>query len=329
MAGGRIRGHRCPMRILLATCAALLLCAAPANAVIGGERVDEATVPWFASLGGCGGTVVAPDRIVTAAHCVAGASLADFNRFERGSTARRVTRVAMAPGWERRNGRNFLDDVALVQYDRPFEGVAPVALGTASGTPWILGRGRSEAGADGLLRRAALRVISDAECARAFADVPGNDGERFDAARMLCAIDVNGRTPLSSGCNGDSGGPLYAEGPVLLGIVSWGSVKCGADHTPSVFAQADRYAGFITDPDPVWLPMADGAATVTRARGRLTCTAPGFTPRADKLAYSWLDGGRTIGSGRTFKPSRRHRRATCRIEASNAGGFSIVLSART
>jgi hypothetical protein len=317
------------MKILLATCAALLVCAAPAHAVIGGERVDESTVPWFAGVGGCGGTVVAPDRVVTAAHCVAGATLTDFNRFEPGSTARRVTGVSMAPGWARRNGRNFLDDVAIVRFDRPFEGVTPVPVGTAAGTPWILGHGISEAGADGLLRRAPLRVLSDAECARAYKEVRGNDGERFNAARMVCAGDVNGRAPLSSGCNGDSGGPLYAEGPVLLGIVSWGSVKCGADGTPSVFAQADRYRSFVADPDPVWAPQTYGSATVKRSKGRLRCSPPVYTERVDKLAYTWLDGGRTVGSGRTFRTSSRHRRATCRIEASNAGGFSTVLSARS
>jgi hypothetical protein len=52
---------------------------------------------------------------------------------------------------------------------------------------------------------------------------------------MLCAIDVDGRSPLSSGCNGDSGGPLYTgtpAAPVVLGIVSWGGARCGADHRP-------------------------------------------------------------------------------------------------
>ena len=158
----------------------------------------------------------------------------------------------------------------------------------------------------------------------------GNDGERFDATRMVCAGDVDGRAPLSSGCNGDSGGPLYAEGPVLLGIVSWGSEKCGADGTPSVFAQVDRYASFITDPDPVWAAadqrLGDGEALPGTAEVR----AAGLHGSArTKLVYTWLDGGRTVGSGRTFKTSSRHRRATCRIEASNAGGFSTALSARS
>ena len=147
-------------------------------------------------------------------------------------------------------------------------------------------------------------MLSDAECARAYKKVRGNDGERFNAARMVCAGDVNGRAPLSSGCNGDSGGPLYAEGPVLLGIVSWGSVKCGADGTPSVFAQADRYSELHRRPGPgLGCRRPTAAATVKRSKGRLRCSPPVYTERVDKLAYTWLDGGRTVGSGRTFKTS--------------------------
>jgi hypothetical protein len=42
----------------------------------------------------------------------------------------------------------------------------------------------------GGLREAVLRPITDGACARAFS--PGNDGDRFEAARMLCATDVDG-----------------------------------------------------------------------------------------------------------------------------------------
>src|SRR4051794_20818026 len=56
-----------------------LLGPAPAGAVIGGEEIDGASVPWF-SYSACGGTLVAPDRIVTAAHCVGGRQIASFDQ---------------------------------------------------------------------------------------------------------------------------------------------------------------------------------------------------------------------------------------------------------
>ena len=58
------------MRIPVLAALALLLFAVPANAVVGGEKVTMEDVPWFGFVGNCGGTLVKPDRMVTAAHCV-------------------------------------------------------------------------------------------------------------------------------------------------------------------------------------------------------------------------------------------------------------------
>jgi hypothetical protein len=321
-----------------------LLGPAPAGAVIGGEEIDGASVPWF-SYSACGGTLVAPDRIVTAAHCVGGRQIASFDQLWVGGAYHPVKHYALAPDWHARNGGNSLDDVAILELETPVAGVAPVPLLADGAAPpaqgWIVGRGRSEAastggssrGFDGILRRAPLRVTSDAECAAKFKRVNGNDGERFDAARMLCAIDIDGVAPLSSGCNGDSGGPLYSgseAAPVLLGIVSWGSDFCGADHTPSVFAEVGRYRDFITDPAPVWTPTSRGVPKATRHGSRLTCTAPAFDARPDRVAYTWHRAGysKAIGQGRTFRPGRavRGHRVACRIEARNAGGRFSALS---
>jgi hypothetical protein len=180
-----------------------LALAAPAGAVVGGQSVRESSVPWFASFAGCGGTLVAPDRIVTAAHCVHHLSPADLEHIDVGGTVRRGVRFALPPGWERMNGDNRLG------------------------------------------------------------------GERLDAARMLCAIDVDGERPLSSACVGDSGGPLYAgsrRAPRVVGVVSWGGARCGADRLASVFAEADRYAAFATAPAPVWArwPTARRRSPATR-----------------------------------------------------------------
>src|SRR3954447_24843482 len=51
---------------------ATLVVATPALAIGGGETVDIATVPFTASTTACTGTLIAPDRVLTAAHCVEG-----------------------------------------------------------------------------------------------------------------------------------------------------------------------------------------------------------------------------------------------------------------
>ena len=211
------------------------LAAAPASAVVEGVAVAPSAVPWFASLGGCGGTLVAPDRVLTAAHCVRNLSPAMLRYVGVGTEGRTPTHIAMHPNWRARNGTNFLDDVAIVELDAPVTGVPLVKLGggpdpaqaliLGTGLRFAPGTGHSEAAMfGGGLRTAPLRTIDDAACAKAFKGYKPADGERFDA-RMRCSIDADGMAPLYSGCKGDSGGPLWtrpATAPVQLGVVSWG-----------------------------------------------------------------------------------------------------------
>jgi secreted trypsin-like serine protease len=164
---------------LLGALAAACLAAAPAGAVVHGSPVDPAAVPWFASVGSCGGTLVAPDRVLTAAHCVGGRTPDMLGGVAVGGVARSPTHIAMHPGGRHRNGpENFLDDVAVVELDQPVTGVP----------------------------------ISDRACALAFRGYKGETSERFDP-RMRCAIDADGLPPLYSGCHGDSGGPLWSGTP--------------------------------------------------------------------------------------------------------------------
>jgi secreted trypsin-like serine protease len=321
-----------------------LLAAAPAGAVVGGEPVAESAVPWFASINGCGAVLVAPDRVATAGHCVRNRSMRELQYVDVGGTLHKTVRVAMHPGWRRDNGDNVLEDVAIIQMDSPAAGIAPVTLGSANAAQaTIIGRGRSTAPGSGAgetfdlkLRGAMLRLMSDSSCAKAWKHRKGNGGESFDAARMLCAIDADGRAPLSSGCNGDSGGPLYTgtpEAPVVLGLVSWGGSRCGADHLPSVFADAARYRSFLLSPSPIWAPLTADPAKVTGTKAvgrRLTCRTSGFTGRPTKLEYTWQrQGGRkvvNVSHARTYtvRTADAGHPLVCSVVASNDGGILSV-----
>src|SRR3954470_5081229 len=108
---------------------AALALAAPAHAVVGGKKVSAHDTPWFATLNGCGGTLVAPDRIVTAGHCVLAISPAELKGIRVGGVKRNGVRFAMHPEWRRSNGDNVLDDVAIIQLDQPVPNVTPATLG--------------------------------------------------------------------------------------------------------------------------------------------------------------------------------------------------------
>src|SRR3954470_18186795 len=325
------------MRSIVLACMALLTCAAPAGAVAGGQPIAPETVPWFAS-GNCGGMLVAPDRLLTAGHCVKGNTLGGLGGWTVGGVTRNAVQFAMHPNWRKTNGDNVLDDVALIQLDEPVTTVAPMSLGgPVPPRAGIVGRGRSTAPGsgqtepfDGKLRQATLKTISDSTCAKAFRRERGNGGERFDAKRMVCAIDVDGKAPLSSGCNGDSGGPLFT-GTTVIGVVSFGGSRCGADHLPSVFAEVAHYPSFIVDPDPVWAPAPLSAATITgepRVGARLTCGVSGYSSKPEKVQYTWKvpRGARQPVVGRTSTYTVRKadagRQVLCVIVASNDGGIS-------
>jgi Trypsin len=108
--------------------------------VIGGDPVAPETVPWFAEVGACGGTLVAPNRVVTAAHCVAHRSLGanELAFVVVAGEAHHTARFAMHPGWRHANGDNYLDDVAIVELVEPVTTVAPATLGDTTAAQAVI-----------------------------------------------------------------------------------------------------------------------------------------------------------------------------------------------
>uniref|UniRef100_A0A182FS03 Uncharacterized protein n=1 Tax=Anopheles albimanus TaxID=7167 RepID=A0A182FS03_ANOAL len=116
------------------------------------------------------------------------------------------------------------NDVAVIQVNAPFNGrnMRPIELVPLNYEPIVgiraivtgWGRQSEDAGQVTGLAGVEIPVISKEECLK-----------QWDAVtvtpQMICAGEL-GR----DSCNGDSGGPLVSGGR-QIGIVSWGSTKCG------------------------------------------------------------------------------------------------------
>ncbi|MEA2191606.1 MAG: trypsin [Solirubrobacteraceae bacterium] len=346
---------RSALPALLGAAATCLASAAPAGAVVGGTPAKPSSYPWHAELPFCGGALIAPDRVATAAHCVAGLPLRDIHGVRLGSgVVRQAVGISIEPGYLRRalDGSANRDapagDVAIVVLDAPVPGVKPLTVRTRTptrGTPGLLlGSGqktvprkpvRAAANFESL-RKATLGVISDGACG-AFYRRHGGKAYRsaLRPATMLCATDPDGRRPFRSACVGDSGGPLVI-GSTLAGIVSWG-LRCGGDRDPSVFTDPTAYRAFLTAPSPALAPVSSGApATISgeaKVGATLTCAAPPWVRAPSSITFSFdsyrFNHGRTSrqqGASPTYvvRAADAGRYVSCAATGSNAGGFETT-----
>ena len=283
------------MRILftLSVLVASAVLAAPAGAVSGGRPQPIADAPYVAWLpNGCTGTLIAPDRVLTAGHCLDGFAASEVSVLI-GKDGDALSGTAANP-YEaaQRNGgipaRGFsvhprfresfpfahkspenaiaLDDVGVILLSHPVTGIAPVKLAGAADraderagqTGSILGYGITLPALNSTpksLRTGDMTVISSAACAKAY--------PHAIIASELCAQDLKHQRPaFVQGCPGDSGGPFVARtpaGPVQIGITSWGpevkDARCGRQPLPGVYMRVSSYLSFITDPNPVIEPF--------------------------------------------------------------------------
>jgi hypothetical protein len=190
-----------------------------AQRIVGGS-ITTTVQPWVASLQqngqhGCGGSLIAPQWVVTAAHCVTGQAnptqvrLGSLNRTSGGQVIA-IAQKFVHPNYSTSN-INGGNDIALLRLQTAVSGITPITMGSSSpaaGTAVRLygwGQTTPQAGGDNgsnQLKQLDTQIIAASNCTNY------RTGD-------LC---VRGTTTATA-CYGDSGGPALVNG-VLVGATS-------------------------------------------------------------------------------------------------------------
>ncbi|XP_030633817.1 transmembrane protease serine 13a [Chanos chanos] len=232
--------------------------------IIGGATAKLGQWPWqlslhFSGSHVCGGSLISPDFVVTAAHCfpsttpssrdprnwqVYGGAVSQNNLQNPYS----VQKIIVNENYNR-----FTNDydIALMKLTRPVEfsnAVQPACLPAydqnfAHGTEcWTSGFGTTEEGAargSTELKEVSVNIIDVRVCNSS------NVYRGSVSKNMICAGDLEGGR---DSCQGDSGGPLVCEGDnerwYLTGVTSWGA-GCGRANKPGVYTKVSSVLPWI------------------------------------------------------------------------------------
>ncbi|CAM9735310.1 unnamed protein product, partial [Bubo scandiacus] len=236
--------------------------------VVGGTDAQPGAWPWIVSIQNtrrrgtghvCGGSLISPQWVLTAAHCFTKASRITMWRVVVGTTrltqpgpeaqVRAVKQLLVHEDYSNISQRN---DIALLELDRPVQCSNSIQLACVPDTSlkvselttcYVSGWGSTmvrAAGPTDVLQEAKVHLIDLNLC---------NSSRWYRGAvhpHNLCAGYPQGGIDT---CQGDSGGPLVckdnsAEYFWLVGVTSWG-IGCARAKRPGVYTSTQHFYNWI------------------------------------------------------------------------------------
>ncbi|MGI8461073.1 MAG: S1 family peptidase [Solirubrobacterales bacterium] len=326
--------------------------------IINGHPATPGAYPWMTALvrasvpaeAGtfCGGALIAPRVVLTAAHCVVDRApssldvvIGRYRRSDRDGERIKVARIASHPNYD---PGPTSDDAALLKLGKPSVAPPLALVGPGDEPLWEPGRTAHLAGW-GILKEGGVEqpnelyetevaIVTDAECAEAYRPLPGESP--FKPSVEFCA-----GAPGTDTCQGDSGGPLFVDdgagGFKQAGIVSYG-IGCARKGIPGVYSKVAALRDFILAPEPRFAPFNREPPKITgkpRVSSTVRCRPGKWSEEPRDFIYVWGihqpgQGPETTIQSRkpTLKlpPKFSYQRIACKVTGHSTGGYSSAIS---
>ncbi|KAF0716216.1 Aste57867_2964 [Aphanomyces stellatus] len=239
------------MKFAYALVAAFLVASTSAQIeIVGGKPADKTKHHYVTGLrrtpegsSFCGGSLIAPNVVLTAAHCMPlkPQYVAIGTYFASGKDDGEQIKVKEIIEHKNYTASTASNDFAILILERASK-FSPVEVSfdeVTPGTPTVVrGWGRTSQGGkpSNELLEVGVDALANSQCAKFLAPNPVDEF-------MLCAGGKAGE----DSCQGDSGGPLTVEAngsEKLVGVVSWG-IGCALQDKPGVYSRISAASGFI------------------------------------------------------------------------------------